>query len=68
MPQDADQMASFFFFFFSNFLFSLFESMKSILHIWSLRSVVHVVCEFVCVRVCVGVYAFVRVCFFVIDF
>ena len=46
--------------------------MKSILHIYSLRSVVHVVCEFVCVRVCVGVYAcvraFVRVCFFVIDF
>ena len=45
--------------------------MKSILHIYSLRSVVHVVCEFVCVRVCVGVYACVRSCvcaFFVIDF
>lgn len=53
-------MASFFFF--STFLFSLFESMKSILHIYSLRSVVHVVCEFVCVRVCVGVYACVRSC------
>ena len=45
--------------------------MKSILHIYRLRSVVHVVCEFVCVRVCVGVYACVRSCvcvFFVIDF